>query len=142
MNRNMLVALGLIGLVAGHAVGAGAGPTTITSSGGARLVLAQDSPHQTEARLQTVIEEMERGNPDLSRMEPALQQAMRQQMPMATTVFRQLGSMQKIVFVENQNGTDIYKVVFQNGTTLWAIRLADSGKIAGLSFHPYREQTR
>ncbi len=136
MSRKMTIALSLTGIVAGLAVGAGAYSTAAAQSRGPPPALAQESPHQTEALLQTVIEEIQRGNPDLSRMEPELQQAMRQQMSTATTMFQELGSLHKIAFVGNQSSNDIYKVTFQNGTTIWAIRMSEGGKIAGLSFQP------
>src|SRR5260370_7387974 len=57
-------------------------------------------------------------------------------MSTATTMFQELGSLHKIAFVGNQSSNDIYKVTFKNGTTIWAIRMSDGGKIAGLSFQP------
>ena len=96
-------------------------------------MLAEQSQGQNQALLQTVIEGLQLGKPDFTQMEPALQQAIRQQ---GMAALQQLGALKTITFLGEQNGNGIYEVEFQNGATLWALRLSANGKIAGLSFRP------
>jgi hypothetical protein len=95
MSPKPIVALGLVALVAVQAASANAAPIPKTP-GSALTVAEQETPRQTETLLRTLIEEIRQGNPDLSRMDPALQQAMRQQMPATTTIFQQLGALRTI----------------------------------------------
>jgi hypothetical protein len=127
MPRKLMIAFGVIGLVTGQADRASAAPLQAPAQ--------LEAPRQTKTLLRTVIDEIQLGKLDLSRMEPTLQEAMRQQMPVAAKAFQQLGALQTIKFAGTQNGLDIYRVAFQNGATNWAIRMSDGGKIAALMFH-------
>lgn len=71
-------------------------------------------------------------------MQPELEQAVRQQMAASLAMLKRLGALKNITFLGEKYGSAVYKVDFENGETLWAIRLAPDGKIAGLSFRPYR----
>ena len=97
------------------------------------ILLAQTSP-ATEARLRTIIGDLQRGSPNYEQMEPALRIAVRQQLPAMRGRLQSLGSLQKLSFEGQQNGADVYEVRFANGSTVWMIALSPDGKIAGLWF--------
>jgi hypothetical protein len=129
MLRNIMIALSILGLFSGATICTG------TYSRAAAQSPAAARP-QSEATLRAVIDSLMRADPDLSQMEPVLQQAMRQQMPMASAHLKQLGALKNLTFLGKQNGSDVYKAEFQNGTTMWAISMLENGKIAGLTFRP------
>jgi hypothetical protein len=135
MFRKLMISIGLVGLIAGEA---GAAETAQQSGSVPPILAQQESTRRTEAPLKAVIEKLQQGQPDLSVMEQGLQQAMRQQLPAATAALHQLGALRTIEYFGTQNGSDLYKVAFQNGATIWAIRMSEGGKIAGLNFQPDR----
>lgn len=132
MCRNLMVALSLTGLAAYGSVCAR--PALAAE----RMVLAQEMREPNQALLRTVIGELQQGKPDYSQMQPELEQAVRQQMAASLAMLKRLGALKNITFLGEKYGSAVYKVDFENGETLWAIRLAPDGKIAGLSFRPYR----
>jgi pimeloyl-ACP methyl ester carboxylesterase len=102
-----------------------------------RVMIAQNATqHETEPALRAVIGQLGAGSLDYTAFEPQLEQTIRQQMPAIGPLLEKLGALQRIEFVATQNGTDVYRVVFANGTTIWAIKMSGVGKIAGLSFRP------
>ena len=97
--------------------------------------LAQSDPaRETTAPLRKIITDMQRGSLDAASMEPALYAAIQAQGGGA--LLGRFGALQRIEFVGAQNGADVYNVIFQNAATRWTIRLAPSGRIAGLFFKP------
>ncbi len=99
------------------------------------LRLAQGEPARaTTAPLRKIITDMQHGTLDAASVEPALYEAIQSQS--ATALIARFGALQRIEFVTSQNGADVYKVTFESAATLWTIRLAPSGRIAGLFFKP------
>jgi hypothetical protein len=134
MSKKILVALSLIGLAAGGTACTGVFSTAAAES--RETMPAQEIHPQSEAPLRAAIEALLRGNPDFSQMEPDLQQATRQQLPAVAALLKQLGALKNPTFLVKQNDSDIYKAEFQNGAAMWAIRVSENGKIAGLRFRP------
>jgi hypothetical protein len=101
-------------------------------------VAAQDqSSPPTETALRMFIAELQQGKPEYSRVETVLQPFIQQQAAASTMLLQRFGPLQKIKFVETENGSDTFKVDFLNGSTKWTIRLSNSGKIAELTLQPY-----
>jgi uncharacterized protein len=99
------------------------------------LRLAQAEPaRETAAALRKVITDLQRGAPDAASMEPAIHAAL--QSPSVAARVARVGALQQIEYVTTQSGTDIYRVTFANGVTVWSIALSPSGRIAGLYFKP------
>jgi uncharacterized protein len=102
-----------------------------------RRMIAQNAPqHQTEAVLREIIAQLRAGNPDYANLEPQLEQAVRQQMPNIRALLDQLGPLQRLDFIGTQSGLDLYRGVFANGATIWAIGMSPTRKIAALSLRP------
>jgi hypothetical protein len=127
MRKKMAIAASLIGLTACTTFGAG------IPSPAAAQAAAPETSGANQALLKSVIEALQQGKPGFSQMEPTLEQTIRQQ---GVAALQQLGALKTITFLGEQSGNGIYKVEFQNGATLWAIRMSQNGKIAGLSFRP------
>jgi len=100
-----------------------------------QLTLAQNES-QSESALRRIIVELETGSVDETRLEPQLLAAIRQQLPNVRMLLGQLGALQRVEVIGSQNGAQIYRVIFTNGPTIWAIALSPNGKIAVLSFRP------
>jgi len=100
------------------------------------MVAQNESQHPTESVLREIIRQLREGNPDYSTLEPQLEQAIRQQLPSVRALLYKLGALQRVEFIGNQNGADLYRGVFANGVTIWAIAMSPSSKIAALSFRP------
>ncbi len=131
---NALLGILTVALVATFAGGVQAQDHGIA---GAPMTIAQnEAARLTEAPLRKIIAELQRGAPDAASMEPALRDAVQAGAPTIVGLLGRLGPLQQVEFVGSENGTDAYKVIFQNGATSWFIRLAPSGKIAGLVFRP------
>jgi hypothetical protein len=110
---------------------AGADPTE------RRLVVAQNATQlQTEPALREIIGQLQAGTPDFSILEPDLGQAIKQQMAGVRSLLARLGALQRVEFLGNQNGVDLYRGVFANGATIWAIAMSPARRIAALSFRP------
>jgi hypothetical protein len=124
----LLRALLLIGIVSIANLGYASTPCPGCSDA-TYILLAQNS-RATEARLRTVIGELQRGNPNYEQMEPTLRIAVRQQLPAMQGRLKSLGSINTISFEGQQNGADVYEVKFTNGFTMWMIGLSPDGKIA------------
>jgi pimeloyl-ACP methyl ester carboxylesterase len=102
-----------------------------------RLMVAQNGTQQaTEPALREIIGQLQAGTPDFSNLEPELSQAIRQQMAGVRSLLARLGSLQRVEFIGNQNGLDLYRGIFANGATIWAIAMSPTRKIAALSFRP------
>jgi hypothetical protein len=89
----------------------------------------------TERALRAIIAELQEGNPKYSRVEPVLQPFIQ---PASIQLLQRFGPLQKVKYMENQNGSDTFKVDFLNGSTKWTIRLSNSGHIAELTLQLYR----
>jgi pimeloyl-ACP methyl ester carboxylesterase len=114
-----------------------AGAAVATDRPGGRLMVAQnESQHPTEPALREIIKQLREGNPDYAALEPQLAQVIRQQLPTVRALLDKLGPLQRVEFIGNQGGADLYRGIFTNGPTIWAIAMSPDRKIAGLSFQP------
>jgi hypothetical protein len=69
-------------------------------------------------------------------MEPALQNAVKEQAQHTADTYRHLGALQSLKYLGTQGGTDIYRAVYQNAAVTYTIRLSPSGKISLLALQP------
>lgn len=91
----------------------------------------------SEASVRRQVEELQRRQPDLSRLTPALAEIARPQMPHAEELIAGLGSLSSVEFKGvSSGGADIYTVKFARGSLEWRIFLDDNGKVASQFFHP------
>ena len=96
---------------------------------------SQDDP-QVQSRLRQAIEDLSAGRPNLDQMEPMLRVAVEQQQARMSQTLQTLGRVTNIEYVGPQNGTQVYKVAFERGNSVWAIALSPNGKILTLYFQP------
>jgi bla regulator protein blaR1 len=93
---------------------------------------AQIATPGSEAAVRLMIQGHQSGNPPYSRMSAELAQAVREQLPRATPVFKQFGALKSIEFKGIGNmGWDIYDVRFENAAVQYRINLSDDGTITG-----------
>jgi pimeloyl-ACP methyl ester carboxylesterase len=62
-------------------------------------------------------------------------------MPNIRALLDQLGPLQRLEFIGTQSGLDLYRGVFANGATIWAIGMSPARKIAALSLRPDSAQS-
>jgi hypothetical protein len=90
-----------------------------------------------EEALRRVIAELQKGEPDYSRMGPQLAAATRQQLPAIKAGLEALGQVKSISFQSaGPGGVDIFTVTFEKGADTWRIAVGDNGRIDGLSLSP------
>ena len=91
----------------------------------------------TEEALRRVIGELQRGEPDYTRMGPALAEASRQQAPALKGALAPLGAIKSVAFQSvGPAGADIFIVTFENGSMEWRIMLGEGGRIDILTLRP------
>lgn len=108
------------------------GLLTASPAQGPAMAQTADAPHPgTEAALRHQIESMMKDRPDYSVMVPSLAQAARQQYESGQIDFKKRwGALKSITFRENQNGSDVYLVEFDNQLSAWTIGpLQPDGKV-------------
>ena len=95
-------------------------------------IQSQSATPGSEAVLRRLIAGQISGNPDYAEMSPQLAQAARDQLPLTTSVIKQLGALKSVEFkgVGNQ-GWDIYDATFEHGTAQYRIVLSSDGIING-----------
>jgi pimeloyl-ACP methyl ester carboxylesterase len=128
MSRSTVITVVAALLLAGAAAAGAAERRVMTAQNGTQ--------QQTEPALREIIEQLRAGNPDESMLEPELGQAIKQQMAGVRSLLARLGSLQRVEFIGNQSGVDLYRGIFANGATIWAIAMSPARKIATLSFRP------
>lgn len=94
------------------------------------------SPGSEEA-LRRVIGELQRGEPDYSRMGPRLADAVRAQADATKATLAALGTLKSLKFQSvGPGGADIYTAVFENGALELRIALGDAGRVDTLFLRP------
>ena len=96
---------------------------------------AQNDP-QVETRLKQAIEDIRSGHPNLDQFEPMLRVLVEQQEARMSQALQSLGRVTGVEYVGPQSGTQVYKVTFDRGNSVWSISIAPSGKIQTLYFQP------
>jgi D-alanyl-D-alanine carboxypeptidase len=102
----------------------------------ARVAAKVASPGSEEA-LRRVIGELQKGEPDYSRMAPGLADATRQQLAGIKGLLGSLGALKSVMFqAVGPGGGDTFTAVFDKGSLTWTIALGDNGRINGLGLRP------
>lgn len=87
--------------------------------------------------LRNTIQALRAGTPNYDQMSTQLADVTRAQLPNLQKVIGNLGDVMSIVLLAAEpDGTDRYKVVFQNGATEWGIKVSADGKLTAAGFHP------
>ena len=87
--------------------------------------------------LRNTIQAVRMGTPNYDQMGTQLADATRAQLPNLQKVIGNLGDVTSIsLSAAEPDGTDRYKVVFQNGATEWDIKVSADGKLTNAGFHP------
>jgi len=90
-----------------------------------------------EEALRRDIAELQRGEPDYSRMSPGLAAVTRQQLDGIKTLLAGLGPLKSVTFKEvGPGGRDVFTVIFEKGSTEWNIVLGENGRVDGVGFRP------
>jgi hypothetical protein len=110
------------------------GAVFVPHADGAQFAVLVEAQATLKDRLIQSIKELQQNNPNYNNMEPTLQIAVKQQLPMIQNRLQMLGNVKSVDYVGNQNGSEVYQVAFDNGVTAWAIQLGPSGKISTLWF--------
>jgi hypothetical protein len=86
------------------------------------------------AMLEITIEKLRAGAPDYDAMEAPLATAVKKQAGAVKEKLDKLGPVASIDYVGPVQTAHQFKVVFENGTTVWFIALSPDGKIRTLVF--------
>ena len=89
---------------------------------------------RAEAALRSVITALHGGGLDYTAFTDDLATQLRQREATVTPMVRGYGPVQSVTFVGEQNGADLFSVVFANQRTLWLIGFDDQDRIAALLF--------
>jgi CubicO group peptidase (beta-lactamase class C family) len=91
-----------------------------------------------EEVLRRFIGEIQRGQPDYSRMSPQLANAVRQTLDNArTTVLLPLGDLKTVTYQSTlPDGRDLFTTQFDKGALEWRIGVGDNGRVEVLQFGP------
>jgi beta-lactamase regulating signal transducer with metallopeptidase domain len=93
---------------------------------------AQTPLRGSEAAVRLMLAGTESNNPPYERMSPELAKAVREQLPRANAISKQLGAVKSVQFKSvGAMGWDDYEVKFENGTMHYKIALGDDGTIEG-----------
>jgi len=91
----------------------------------------------TEDALRRVVGELQQGQPDYTRMGPALAQVTRQQLDGLKGLLAQLGGIKSIKFQSvDPGGADVFVMTFEKGALEWRIMLGEGGRIDSLGLRP------
>ncbi|HLK66638.1 MAG TPA: serine hydrolase [Bryobacteraceae bacterium] len=105
------------------------------AEGLARRVKEQKAAPGSEAALRRLIEEIQRGEPDYSRMSPPFADMTRRALPDLKSTLQGWGALQTIVFKGvGPAGRDIFQVKFEKGEAEFRIDLTPDGKVDSVNF--------
>lgn len=91
----------------------------------------------SEAEVRREVDDLQRKQPDYSRLTPTVAEAARQQTPHTEELIAGLGALQSLNFKGvGPGGFDIYDVKFEHGSLDWRILIDPDGKVAGLMIRP------
>ncbi len=113
-----------------------AGAAVLAQQDAAAQVVISDDLALNEQRLRETIASLQAGNPEYDRMSPEMAELVRAQAPAMSGLFQQLGELQSIEHITEQNELQVYRVVFANAPTLWAIGVSADGTVQALSIGP------
>ena len=91
---------------------------------------------RSEDVLREIIAGAQAGTIDYSLMTDDLAARVREQEAAIQPLIAGFGPVQAVDFVANQNGADLFAVVFANAATQWVIGFTEDNKVAALLFRP------
>lgn len=91
----------------------------------------------SESLLRAIIDQHQRGEPDYERMTAPLALLAQEQASMIRSDLEQVGPLKTLTFKGvNEEGWDVYDVLFEKERLEWSFALASDGKLAGLFIRP------
>mgnify|MGYP007025660790 CR=1 FL=1 len=99
-------------------------------------VAATPANARSEDVLREIIAGAQAGTMDYSLMTDDLAARVREQEAAIQPLIAGFGPVQAVDFVANQNGADLFAVVFANAATQWVIGFTEDNKVAALLFRP------
>ncbi len=99
----------------------------------AQAAMIQAQTPATQAVLEATLADLRTGAPDTSNFTPELASAIAEQQPSVDQFFAQAGAVTDVTYQASQNGGDLYRVEFENVSTIWAIAM-EGETITGLGF--------
>jgi hypothetical protein len=94
---------------------------------------------RSEQALRAAIASFQSGNVDYSVFSDDLAAQIREQATTVTPMVQQFGALKTIDHVGQQDGADLFRVVFEKQATDWVIAFDDQDQIAALLFRPARD---
>ncbi|WEK57468.1 MAG: hypothetical protein P0Y52_13130 [Candidatus Brevundimonas phytovorans] len=94
---------------------------------------------RSEQALRAAIASFQSGNVDYSVFSDDLAVQIREQAGNVTPLVQQFGALKSINHVGQQDGADLFRVVFEKQTTDWVIAFDEDNQIAALLFRPARD---
>lgn len=94
---------------------------------------------RSEQALRAAIASFQSGNVDYSVFSDDLATQIREQATTVTPMVQQFGALKTIDHVGQQDGADLFRVVFEKQATDWVIAFDDQDQIAALLFRPARD---
>lgn len=94
---------------------------------------------RSEQALRAAIASFQSGNVDYSVFSDDLAAQIREQATTVTPMVQQFGGLKTIDHVGQQDGADLFRVVFEKQATDWVIAFDDQDQIAALLFRPARD---
>ena len=94
---------------------------------------------RAEQALRAAIASFQSGNVDYSVFSDDLAVQIREQATTVTPLVQQFGALKTISHVGQQDGADLFRVVFEKQATDWVIAFNDDNQIAALLFRPARD---
>ena len=94
---------------------------------------------RSEEALRAAIVAFQSGQVDYSVFSPNLAAQFRAEGPELAPRVKAYGALKSIAFVGQQDGADLFRVVFANQATDWVIAFDDNDLINGLLFRPARD---
>ncbi|MGH7027745.1 hypothetical protein [Brevundimonas sp.] len=94
---------------------------------------------RSEQALRAAIASFQSGDVDYSVFSDDLAVQIREQTTTVTPLVQQFGALKTIDHVGQQDGADLFRVVFEKQATDWVIAFNDDNQIAALLFRPARD---
>ena len=91
---------------------------------------------RSEAALRSVIAAFQAGQPDYSVFTEGLSARIREKAGEIGPLIQGYGAVQSVTFAGEQNGAELFSVVFAGQRTMWLIGFDDEDRIAALLFRP------
>ncbi|GLS00554.1 hypothetical protein GCM10007859_05610 [Brevundimonas denitrificans] len=109
-----------------------------TAARAAPVLAAAPTPANPRAEdvLREIIAGAQAGTIDYSLMSDDLAARVREQEAAIQPLIAGFGPVQAVDFVGNQNGADLFAVIFANAATQWVIGFNEADKVAALLFRP------